>query len=479
VALDDAKVWPEPGSAFPPSQFRTHPKDGPLVIAFGSCRVAAPNEPPWTLSHEESQHGIEVDALYALARRMVAQPRERWPDLLLMLGDQVYADEPSPQTRAFIESRRDVSEPPGDCVYDFEEFTRLYRESWGEPTIRWLLSTVSTAMVWDDHDVHDDWNISRSWLENARRHDWWDEHIVAAISTYWLYQHLGNLSPEAHANDELIARVRQRDGEEALRDFAARADRRTNGSRWSYCRDIGDTRIVVIDSRAGRVLDPGRRSMVDDGEWDWISEHAVGGCEHLLVGTSLPWLLTEAMHYGEAFSEAVSEAAFGAQVAHLGERLRESLDLEHWAAFRRSFEALAELQRSVAAGERGPPPASIVTLSGDVHHAYLCEVAFPRGSGVQSSVWQAVCSPFRHPLDQRGRKKVRLACSRGVAALMHALARVARVPDPPLRWRMVDGSPWFDNVLGTLTIDGRRLDLAIEKALPEARLETVLHKRLA
>src|SRR3712207_8062569 len=42
------------------------------------------------------------------------------------------------------------------------------------------------------------------------------------------------------------------------------------------------------------------------------------------------------------------------------------------------------------------PISSIVTLSGDVHHAYLAEVAYPRGSGVRSAVWQAVCSPFRN-----------------------------------------------------------------------------------
>ena len=479
VALDGDRVWPESESPFPPSQFRTYPMDGPLVIAFGSCRVAAPNEPPWTLTNEQSPQGLEMDALYALAQRMAREQRERWPDLLLLLGDQVYADEPPPQTRAFIEGRRDVSEAPGDCVYDFEEYTRLYRESWSEPTIRWLLSTVSTAMVWDDHDVHDDWNISQSWLESARKHHWWDEHIVAAISSYWLYQHLGNLPPETHADDELLARVREGDGEHELRDFAVRADRRTDGSRWSYCRDLGRTRMVVIDSRAGRVLDPGRRSMVDNEEWDWISEHATGGCDHLLIGTSLPWLLATGMHYGEAFSESISEGAFGGRLSHLGEQLRDSLDMEHWAAFRRSFEALADLQRSVAAGERGPPPASIVTLSGDVHHSYLCEAAFPRGSATQSSVWQAVCSPFRHPLDDRGRRKVRLARSQGVAVLMRALARAAGVPDPPMRWRMVDGSPWFDNVVGTLTIDGRSLDLTIEKALPDASLETMLRKRLA
>ena len=53
--------------------------------------------------------------------------------MLLLLGDQVYADEVSPETLAFIRKRRDVRKPPGEEVADFEEYTRLYRESWEDP----------------------------------------------------------------------------------------------------------------------------------------------------------------------------------------------------------------------------------------------------------------------------------------------------------------------------------------------------------
>ena len=64
-----------------------------------------------------------------------------------------------------------------------------------------------------------------------------------------------------------------------------------------------------------------------------------------------------------------------------------------------------------------------------------------------------------------------------------ALARSAGVTDPDIRWRLVDGSPFFDNQMGTLTIDGRRLDLRIEKTIPHdsgaPRLETSLDRRLA
>ena len=71
--------------------------------------------------------------------------------------------------REFIRSRRDPEVPPGETIADFEEYTRLYHESWSEPHIRWLLSTVPSAMIFDDHDVHDDWNTSKDWVGGDAR----------------------------------------------------------------------------------------------------------------------------------------------------------------------------------------------------------------------------------------------------------------------------------------------------------------------
>jgi hypothetical protein len=404
--------------------------------------------------------------------------------VLLMIGDQVYADEVSPGTRSFLESRRDVSEQPGERVLDFDEYTRLYRESWGDPTIRWLLSTLSTAMIFDDHDVHDDWNISQAWLDEMRRHEWWNDHIVAALASYWVYQHLGNLAPGHHADDELLRRVKEADdGWPVLERFAREADQENSGTRWSYCRDLGRTRLVVIDSRAGRVLEEGRRSMLDDEEWEWVADHFTGDFDHLLVATSLPWLLGPGMHYAEAWSEAVAGGAWGPAFARIGERLRQSVDLEHWAAFRESFARLTELVRSVAAGERGPAPASVVVLSGDVHHAYLSEVAFRREAGVKSHVFQAVCSPYRNPLEQRERRVIRVGMSRPFELVTRTLANAAGVDEPEVRWRMVGDGPWFDNQVATLRVDGRAIELGLEKAVPvdtsSARLEKVLDHKLA
>ena len=126
---------------------------------------------------------------------MQDQDPSEWPEALILLGDQVYADEVSPDVREFIRSRRDPEVPPGETVADFEEYTRLYWESWGEPYMRWLLSTVPSSMIFDDHDVHDDWNTSKTWVTDIRAQGWWDDRIVGGFMSYWIYQHLGNLSP--------------------------------------------------------------------------------------------------------------------------------------------------------------------------------------------------------------------------------------------------------------------------------------------
>jgi hypothetical protein len=415
----------------------------------------------------------------------VTDPDE-WPHLLLMLGDQVYADEISPATERFIRERRDVDVPPRLEVADFEEYCHLYREAWSDAAVRWLLSTVPTAMIFDDHDVIDDWNISRDWVAAARANGWWDERIVGAFMSYWCYQHLGNLAPEDREDDPCYGAVRAAEGEGGpiLREFAFRADREVSGAQWSYRRDVGRTRLVMMDSRAGRVLEPGSRSMVDAEEWGCIEEWSRGDFDHLLLGTSLPVFLARGAHFLEAWNERVCDGAWGRVASRLGERLRRGLDLEHWAAFGTSLRALERLLESVAAGERsatGRAPGSVVLLSGDVHHAYVAKASFASG-GERTPVYQAVCSPFRNPLDAHERRAIRLAMTRAAEGVGRVLARTAGVEPEPLTWRVTDG-PWFDNQVATLDIDGRRIAFTLEKVVGGGdgppRLEAVASRSLA
>ena len=73
--------------------------------------------------------------------------------------------------------------------------------------------------------------------------------------------------------------------------------------------------------------------MIDDTEWSWFVDQMSGGYEHLVIGTSLPFLLPKGLHYAEAWNEAVCDGVWGALAARLGEKMRQGIDLEHWAAF--------------------------------------------------------------------------------------------------------------------------------------------------
>jgi len=172
-----------------------------------------------------------------------------------------------------------------------------------------------------------------------------------------------------------------------------------------------------------------------------------GGFRHLLVATSLPFLLPMGLHYVESWNEAVSEGAWGKRAARAGEKVRQMLDLEHWGAFQASFREMAAMASDVADGNRGPAPETITFLSGDVHYSYVAEV--DRASG--SRIVQAVCSPIRNPLP-RLMRSFAAVMSYGLATPVGALvARSAKVPDPPFRWSGVRG-PWFQNNLAHLEV---------------------------
>ncbi len=487
VALDGQRRWPPAESELPPSALRTFREDEQVELVFGSCRVTAPQEPPFTLPKEEdSENGRGFDALHALARSILADDSPSYPDLLFLCGDQVYADEISIETAEFIEQRDD--RPPGappDQVADFEEYTRLYREAWTEPVIRWLLSTVSSAMVIDDHDMHDDWNISKAWCEEMAREPWWEERLAGGLMAYWVYQFAGNLSPNELDELELWHRVREADdAASVLRAYVRREDATKGGRRWSFLRDLGTTRLIVIDARMGRQLEPGERQILDSGEREWVTERATEReLDHLVLGTPDPYLLARTFHHLESWNERVADGVWGSLAARGAESMRRALDFDHWSAFADSFEWLTRLIEGIGAGEHGRPPATIGVLSGDVHHAYLADVAFRRGARVRSAVYQAVCSPYRNALDDRERAVVRIARSRLVAGLTEKLACAAGVEDAGVRWRFRRG-PYFDNQVATLKLDGRSAAMKLHKVPRDPqgrdeRLERVFEEQLA
>jgi hypothetical protein len=404
VILDGERVWPRDGDPYPAPTIRTRTRDGsePFRLLFGSCRVTRPHEPPYTLSGGED--GVGVDALHAYGRRMLELEEPAWPDAMLLVGDQVYADEVSPQTLEHIERTRGTDAAPGEGVADFEEYTLLYREAWSDPLIRWVLSTLPTAMVFDDHDVHDDWNTSAQWRRQMQATDWWAARIEGGLMAYWLYQHLGNLGPTALADDPTWAALKEvDDGDELLRDVARRADAEADGGKgaavelpprlrrraacWSWTRGAGGCSTAAT------------APMVDAREWTGSSSRA-RTAPPPAAGQLAAGALPPAFHGLEAWNEAVCDGAWGPRWRAVGRgrsagpptsstgrrsaRLRAAMDLVSDVGLRPD--------RTGAGEHHVPRRRRALLLPG--------EARFGRSRQVTSAVHQAVCSPVRNPVNR-------------------------------------------------------------------------------
>ena len=114
-----------------------------------------------------------------------------------------------------------------------------------------------------------------------------------------MYQHLGNLSPAELADSEDYQRLLATDGDtwSHLVELADRADAEVDsnkGLRFSYRWNLGRSRLIMIDSRNGRILESGQRMMIGEREFAWLeaqAEERLDQIDHLLLASSVPWLM--------------------------------------------------------------------------------------------------------------------------------------------------------------------------------------------
>jgi hypothetical protein len=109
---------------------------------------------------------------------------------------------------------------------------------------------------------------------------------------------------------------------------------------------------------------------------------------------------------------------------------------------------------------------------------YAASVDLGRGAG-PSRALQIVCSPFRNPLDRHERRVVRVTGSRIVAAIFSRLARLCGVTSTGASWELRTPR-MFDNAIGELDLDGRRLEVTLFNAgsHPDTGLKVSHRERL-
>jgi hypothetical protein len=232
------------------------------------------------------------------------------------------------------------------------------------------------------------------------------------------------------------------------------------------------------------VLTETDRKILDDDEFDFVDgavrQAVAEGVDHVLIGTSLPWLLPHAIHDIERWNETVTGRHAGKPLGRLFDKVRQAADLEHWAAFGQSFERLGRTLVAAARGEFGPAPATALVLSGDVHHAYAAELVRP--GGLTSRVHQLTVSPLHNQAPHAIEIGFKIGWSRAARALTGTINALGRVRPTALQWRKQAG-PFFGNELGELVLDGRdvrfRLHATRRDAAGETHFDQVLDTELS
>ena len=242
VTLDGELRWPAPTVRCRRAESARSAETRRCKIVFGSCRTAAPHDAPWSLELALDSRGRGVDALHVYAMWMVDHPQEEWPALAVFLGDQVYADDSSPKTRERIAVARkslDHSIRRKGCHPSSSTVSRNTRgcirsrgrsssSSGSSPTCR-------RVMIFDDHEMIDDWNISDTWVREIRR-----DALVAGPRDRWVDDLLAVPAPRQPESRRVIR-------SEGLLDALGRGRRR----REAVAR-LGD---------AGRGVHSGRRQV--------------------------------------------------------------------------------------------------------------------------------------------------------------------------------------------------------------------------
>ena len=162
VRLDGEQAWPLAGRPVPaadrPDEDRRRRR---AVPAACSAPAGSPARTSRRTRSTAGKEGVGIDALHAYGRADARAARSRTGPTRCCSSATRSTPTRCRRRRSRTSSARAArTTPPGDGVADFEEYTLLYREAWSDPLIRWVLSTLPTAMVFDDHDVHDDWNTS-------------------------------------------------------------------------------------------------------------------------------------------------------------------------------------------------------------------------------------------------------------------------------------------------------------------------------
>jgi alkaline phosphatase D len=305
-----------------------------LAFGFGSCHM------PY---HRREDGSRALHAGTRIYPAMHADLERAGARLLLLTGDQIYADHPAAPNIAELLPGAGV--PSMDAAVT--AYRSLYHAFFGEPGVRTLRERFSTLYTWDDHEIVNDWGSRPEVTERDR------VLFTAASRVYAEYQHQRNPGGG------------------------------TGPPPYHFIHQFGDIGFLALDLRGARDHEHGR--LLGKTQWRAVQDY-LAGAEAAAVRTLFVVAGVPVAHVSRWFTLAFEHAPL-----HMAQSVR-----DRWSssAFIHSRD---ELLDALFEWRSGAPHRQVIILSGDVHAAAAFRIRDRAGRGL---IHQFTSSPLTTPLSR-------------------------------------------------------------------------------
>ena len=240
--------------------------------------------------------------------------------------------------------------------------------------VRRALAHIPTYMIFDDHDVTDDWNLTRGWEQEVYGNPLSKRMIGNALIGYLLCQGWGN-APEKVTS--LIQKVKASLEKQGLAAHNKIVDELLDFDQWHYRIDTTPP-IEVLDTRTQRWRSESNMNK-PSGLMDW---EALCDFQHSIIDKESVIVVSAAPIYGVKVIEAIQKV-----FTFFGKAL--TVDAENWMAHKGTANVILNIFRHYKT------PPEFIILSGDVHYSFVYDVRlrFRRNS---PHITQFTCSGLKN-----------------------------------------------------------------------------------
>lgn len=251
----------------------------------------------------------------------------------------------------------------------------------GLPAAARALSHVSSYMMFDDHDITDDWNLSLLWERSAYGHAFSRRIVGNALIAYTLCQGWGNgegllkeIMPDCEA---LLANASCENQGLPSKQQDALINTLLGFRQWQYTLNTQPA-IVVLDTRTHRWHrrdKPSKPSGLMDFE-------ALTDFQQRIMGLSEVIVVSPAPVFGVKLIEIIQRI-----FTFFGQPLL--VDAENWMAHHEAATVILSIF------EHSQTPETFVLLSGDVHYSFAYDVRL-RYQSDSPAIWQITSSGIKN-----------------------------------------------------------------------------------